>query len=75
MISCDEVSAVTRRKARQRLRMAGKLLDTSVHQIAGNGDHVGVELVHGVDDRVEIAALDRRPDVNVADLRDREPVQ
>ena len=33
------------------------------------------EIVHRIDDPFHVVALDRRPDVDVADLRDAEPVQ
>ena len=49
--------------------------DAAVHQVAGHGDHVRLQTVHRIDDSVQVLALDRRADVDVADLGDAEAVQ
>jgi hypothetical protein len=75
VVAGDEKGAVPRRQPRQGQRVLGEVGDAAVDQIPGHGNQVRVELVHCIDDRVEVVALDRRADVNVGDLRYREPVQ
>ena len=75
VIARDEVRAVARAQARQRRDVRRELRHAAVDQVAGHGDHVGIEAVHRVDDGSDVLVLDRRPDVHVADLRDREAVQ
>ena len=75
MVAGDEESAVPRREPRQRLGVPGKLSHAAVDEVAGDGDHVRAESVHRIDDPLEVIALDRRADVEVADLGDAEAVQ
>ena len=75
VISGDKVSPVTCRQPCQGLCVPRQLLDGAVYQVAGDGNHVRLEIVHRIDNRVDVAALDRRPDVDVADLRDGEAVE
>ena len=60
---------------RQRLHVVRELLNTAVDQVAGDGDHVRFEPVGRLDDRIDVAALDGGPDMDVADLHDRESLE
>ncbi len=75
MIAGDEERAVTRRQACEGCGVAREILHRSVDQIARDRDHVGLQRVDRIDDRVDVAPLDRRANVHVADLRDGEAAQ
>ena len=60
-----QVSRAARRAAAGRGHAA-------IDQVARDGDEVDVEAVDLVDDALQVVALDRGPDVQVADLRDEE---
>ncbi|MNY46831.1 hypothetical protein D3C86_1820510 [compost metagenome] len=55
--------------------MIGQLAHRAVHQVAGHGHRIGLQLVHAVHDAVQVGLLDRRADVDIADLGDGEAVQ
>jgi hypothetical protein len=44
----------------------------AVHEVAGDRDRIGAEPVDCLDDALDVRALDRRADMDVAELRDRE---
>ena len=75
MVAGDEEAALLRAQAGERRDVIGELGHRAIDQVAGDRDPVAVEAVHGLDDRLDVLALDRRPDRDVADLRDREPVE
>src|SRR6185369_1656691 len=70
VISGDEEGAVARRQARQAFGVPREFHDGAVDEIAGDGDHVSVKIVDRIDDGAEMAPLDRRADVDIADLGD-----
>ena len=71
MVAGDEEGAVGGRQPAQRLGVQGQALDRTVDQVAGDGDRIGVERIDPGDDRIEVAALDGRPDVDIGNLHDR----
>ena len=75
VVAGHEVHTMPGPEIRQRLHIGAELTDAAVHQIAGDGNHVGLQRIDRVDDRAHIAALDRRADMHIADLHDRETVQ
>ena len=75
MVTRDEVDAVARPQVGERFHVRGELLHRSVHEIAGDGDHVDVQGVDCFDDAAQEVAFDRGADMHVADLRDREPFE
>ncbi len=75
MVAGHQVHAEGRAQLAQRAGLRRQLLDAAVHHVAGDGDDVGRQLVDRVDDGLHVAPLDRRPDVDVADLHNGEAVQ
>ena len=75
VVAGDEKGAVGAGELRQRRDMVAQLLDAAIHQVAGDGDQVGAQRVHAVDDALQIARLYRRADVDIADLRHAETHQ
>jgi hypothetical protein len=53
----------------------GELSDAAIDEVAGNGDEIGFQTIHCIDNRIDIVALDGRPDMEVADLRNGKAVQ
>ena len=75
MVAGDEEAAFARAQAGERRDVVGEVAHRAVDQVAGDGDDVDLEAVDGIDDRLDVRPLDRRPDVDVADLGDREAVE
>ena len=75
VIAGDEERAMARRELRQRRDVPRQLAHIAVDEVAGHRDHVGLEAVDRLDDVADVTALDRRPDVDVRDLRDREAMK
>src|SRR3546814_15938594 len=55
--------------------MTAQPIDVAVDDVAGQRNQIGIESVDAPDDRIEIAAIDRRSDMNVAELDDDEAGQ
>src|SRR5258706_405339 len=72
VVAGDDIRAVARFEPREGLRVVREVADRAVDEIAGDRDHVGAEPVHALDDLLDERPLDRRPHVQVADLRDGE---
>src|ERR1700722_9503272 len=72
VVPSDQERTMARRQSPKRTRMRGELGHRAIHDVTGHGDQVRLERVDGVDDLFPVTALDRRADVNVADLYDRE---
>ena len=49
--------------------MHSQLAHLAIDQVAGDGDHVGLQGVDTLHNPAQVALLDGRPDMNVADLR------
>src|SRR3546814_1689493 len=75
VIAGDVIAAVPRTQLRQRRDMTAQPIDVAVDDVAGQRNQIGIESVDAPDDRIEIAALDRRSDMNVAELDDDEAGQ
>ena len=75
VVAGHHVAAVAGAQTAQRCGMGAQLRDAAVDHIASNGDQIGVELIDAVDNGLDVGALDRRPDVNVAELDDGESGQ
>ena len=72
MVARDDISAMSRHKSGQRCGMRGKLGNAAIDHVARDGDQVGSQTVHTVDNRRNIVTLDGRPDMDIADLNNRE---
>ena len=66
MIAGDEISAVARFQIGQRRGVRRKLHDAAIDQVARHGDHVRIQRIDHVYDGLQVAALDRRSDMDVA---------
>ncbi|CUI34011.1 Uncharacterised protein [Achromobacter xylosoxidans] len=75
MVAGHQVGAEGRAQLAQRAGLGRQLLDTAIHHVAGDRDHVRRQFVDGVDDGLHIASLDGRADVDIADLGNGESVQ
>src|SRR5579859_657219 len=75
VVASDEVGAMARGEPRERRGVRSKPLNASIHQVAGYGDQVRLQVVDGIDDAADVAVLDRRADMDVADLHDAEAMQ
>jgi hypothetical protein len=75
VVAGDEKASFARAQLRERRDVVGELADGAVDEVASDRDEIDVEAIDGVDDRLDVGPLDRRPDVDVADLRDRETVE
>src|SRR3546814_12245540 len=64
VIAGDVIAAVPRTQLRQRRDMTAQPIDVAVDDVAGQRNQIGIESVDAPDDRIEIAALDRRSDMN-----------
>src|SRR3954454_7495948 len=53
VIAGDEIGAMTRLQSRHRLGVMCKLAYAAIDQIAGDRDHVDLELIDDVDDRID----------------------
>ncbi len=74
VIPGDEVDAVRGPELAEGLHLVLELADAAVHQIAGQGDQIGSQAVHLRDQPRGKLALENRPDVDVAELDDPEPI-
>ena len=72
MVAGDEESAVARTQRAERFGVRREVLDRAVDHVAGDRDQVGFQLIDAIDDRLHVVALDRRADVDVAQLDDGE---
>ncbi|VCE51770.1 Uncharacterised protein [Burkholderia pseudomallei] len=75
VVARHDECAVARAQPPERRRMAGQLRDRAVDDVTRHRDEIRREPVDRVDDRLHVAALDRRADMDVADLHDREAVE
>ena len=75
MVARHKVRPMAGDEPRERSYVRPQLLHASVYQVPCHRDHVGGQCVDGVDDGLDIVALDRCADMDVADLRDGESMQ
>ena len=75
MVSSNEEGAVCCLELRQRVNLCGKFMDTTVDEVASDGNEITLQAVHLIDDALKKCTLYRRPDVNITDLRNRKAMQ
>src|SRR5580698_3745320 len=75
MIASDQERAVARAQPSEGRNVPRKVVDRSIDQVSCHGDEVGIETIHGIDNRIYVLLLDLRADMHVADLRNRKPLQ
>ena len=75
MIAGDEVDAVGSRQLAEGLHLALELSHAAVHQVAGQDDQIGSQALYLPDQPGGEFAPKDRPDVEVAELDDPEPVE
>src|SRR3954454_15381643 len=75
MISSDKKHPMARTQSPHGFRMSGKTLNATVDQVAGYGNHVGLQRIHRIDNPVYISALDGGANMNIGDLRNAEAMQ
>ena len=75
MVAGDGVGTQACLELLQRQEFLPQLGHAAVHQIAGDGHQVGIQAVDPLDDALQVAGLDGRADVQVAELDDAQPLQ
>src|ERR1700690_4467000 len=70
VVAGDEEGAVPGAQTAQRLDQRAELLHGAVHEVAGDDDQVGLELVRLTNDGLDEVSSDRRTDVDVGELDD-----
>lgn len=75
VIARDEKRAVPRAQVRERTRVIDQMRHRAVDDVARHGDQIRPQAVDGCDDVLDVMPLDRRADMDVADLHDGEALQ
>ena len=75
VVAGDHITPMPAKHAAKRRGMRAQLLDAAVDHITGNHDQISVQRIDAVDNGLDVVALDRWPDVNVAELNNAEPRQ
>src|SRR6185369_7624230 len=75
VVAGHHIAAMPAAQAAERRGMGAQVLDAAIDHVAGYGDQIGIELIDAVDDGLDVFALDRGPDMNVAELDDGESGQ
>src|SRR3954466_13032978 len=75
MISGDKENTVAGSQPPHGFGMSGKTPDATVDQVAGYGNHVGLQRIHRIDNPVDISALYGGANMNIGDLRNAEAMQ
>src|ERR1017187_4159005 len=70
VVAGDEEDAVPGAQTAQRLDQRAELLHGAVHEVAGDDDQVGLELVRLTNDGLDEVSSDSRTDVDVGELDD-----
>ena len=68
-------SAMASPQIGQRCDVLAQFRHRTVDQVTGDGHQIGIQAVDLVDDALDVGALDGRPDMKIAELRNRETLQ